>query len=623
MDGDKIASRRAQASYSQRSERFGREEQGLARWDVWLSRLRVMVFFSALACFGIGWSSTSGAALWHVTGGLLCVGFVILVGIHDHVERRRIRCRALCRINEQGVARRLRRWDDLPAVPIQIPASHAAISTDLDLFGRTSLYQIACTAGTLVGRETVRDWLLETCSPDEVRLRQQAVQELASQFELREDLQLHGAMLDASTTGPERFMAWTQADPWLARRRWLIYLTRLLPLAMLVTVVLTTLRRVPPEPGAIVFLLLVLVSGLLSVFLSSRVHDIFTTVSTRNAEVTRYLDIFGLVHSCSATSPKLAALKQDLMRRGGGASRRLRELNRIMWLASVNRAPTKIIVYIPLQLFTLWDFHILGLLERWQQRHGHHVRFWFEALGQFEALCSLATLAHDNPHWTYPDVDGASASLVATGLGHPLIGDDVRVVNDVEIGPPETFLLVTGSNMSGKSTLLRSVGTNVVLAQAGGPVCADSLRMPPVALATSMRIRDSLADGVSFFMAELKRLKQIVDEAHALSGADGRRLLYLLDEVLQGTNSKERHIAVSRVIRHLLNCGAVGAVSTHDLELATETELSRTCRPVHFRETVHGRGAERPMTFDYHLRDGVATTTNALKLLEIIGLGNQ
>ncbi len=177
--------------------------------------------------------------------------------------------------------------------------------------------------------------------------------------------------------------------------------------------------------------------------------------------------------------------------------------------------------------------------------------------------------------------------------------------------------------MSGKSTLLRAIGVNAVLAQAGAPVCAEQLSMPPVALATSMRVRDSLESGVSFYMAELMRLKEIVDLARDADPTKDRALLYLLDEILLGTNSKERHIAVVRVLRHLLHHGTIGAVSTHDLDLATSQRLAGACRCVHFRETLHDRHAERPMTFDYKLRPGVATTSNALKLLELVGLDDR
>jgi DNA mismatch repair ATPase MutS len=223
--------------------------------------------------------------------------------------------------------------------------------------------------------------------------------------------------------------------------------------------------------------------------------------------------------------------------------------------------------------------------------------------------------------------------LTASGIGHPLLHDDVRVVNDVEVGPPRTFLLVTGSNMSGKSTLLRSLGVNIVLAGAGAPVCATELRLPPVRLWTSVRVQDSLERGISFFMAELQRLKQIVDAARD-SGPDdpplalgatsphrgeSPRVFYLLDEILQGTNTAERQIAARRIIRFLVDQGAIGAVSTHDLTLAEGPELTPAARPIHFADTVSRDGEGPPMTFDYKIRPGLATTTNALRLMELIG----
>jgi DNA mismatch repair ATPase MutS len=188
------------------------------------------------------------------------------------------------------------------------------------------------------------------------------------------------------------------------------------------------------------------------------------------------------------------------------------------------------------------------------------------------------------------------------------------------VGPPGTFLLVTGSNMSGKSTLLRAIGVNVVLAQAGGPVCADDMAIPPLALATSVRVRDSLEYGVSYYMAELRRIKEVVDAATE-ARAEGKRVpFFLLDEILHGTNTSERQIAARRIIRHLLALGATGVVSTHDLTLADSPDLARVSQQVYFTEQF-SRGPEGPvMRFDYRLRPGVATSTNALKLMEIVGL---
>jgi DNA mismatch repair ATPase MutS len=230
----------------------------------------------------------------------------------------------------------------------------------------------------------------------------------------------------------------------------------------------------------------------------------------------------------------------------------------------------------------------------------------------------------DQPGWTTPRVEPSSGMLKAAALGHPLIPDDRRKVNDVEVGPAGTILLITGSNMSGKSTLLRAIGLNAVLAQAGAPACAAAFEMPPADLHSSIRVQDSLELGLSYFMAALARLKQIVDAAlRPGSGhldqdpTPARVLLYLLDEVLQGTNSVERGIAVRAVVRHLLDARAIGVMTTHDLALADEEPLKSAARLAHFTEQVHADGS---MTFDYRLRPGLATSTNALRLMQLIGI---
>jgi DNA mismatch repair ATPase MutS len=237
-----------------------------------------------------------------------------------------------------------------------------------------------------------------------------------------------------------------------------------------------------------------------------------------------------------------------------------------------------------------------------------------------EALGALAELRHDNPAWAFPLFDAAGRTLQARDLGHPFLKDGVRVVNDVEVGPPGTCLLVTGSNMSGKSTLLKAIGINVVLARAGGPVCASDMRLPPLALYTCIRVQDSLEEGISYFMAGLRRLKLIVGAARA-SDASATGVLYLLDEVLQGTNTAERQVAVRVILRHLLSLPVVGVVTTHDLTLADEEHLVRACKAVHFREGVEGGVDGVTLSFDYKLRPGLATSRNALKLLHMMGLG--
>jgi DNA mismatch repair ATPase MutS len=301
----------------------------------------------------------------------------------------------------------------------------------------------------------------------------------------------------------------------------------------------------------------------------------------------------------------------------GSASRSLSRLDRLLHLADVRHSS----VYPVLEVGLLWNVHVARGLLAWRRRHGTDAEGWMDAMGRLEALSAMAAVAGDHPDWCWPRFDEGREHprLSAEGLGHPLLHTSGCVGNDVELGPPGTVLLVTGSNMSGKSTLLRSVGLAVVMAEAGMPVCASRLTLPPVRLFTSMRVQDSLEAGVSYFMAELLRLKALLNAAEEGGGETrGRPLLYLVDEILQGTNSEERRVAGRRLIRHLLRRRALGAVTTHDLELHRDPEVEAAAVLVHFRESLDEAGAG--LSFDYRLRQGLATTRNALRLAERVGI---
>jgi hypothetical protein len=375
-----------------------------------------------------------------------------------------------------------------------------------------------------------------------------------------------------------------------------------------------------------------------SVATAGRIHDIFNSISSHHAEITLYRSLFREVAEFPSRSPFLLKIQRDLSEQEHDVQRHLKSLGCWNFCANIRRNGVLFLAYLVFQFLFMWDIHVLDRLERWKKRYGRNARDWFFALGQWEAILALSKLAHDNPDWVFPEiVDQKSAPVVmCRQLGHPLL-DEHRVPNDVTVGPPGTVLLVTGSNMSGKSTLLRSLGVNVVLAQMGSVVCAAEMRLPTLHLQTSMRIVDSLVEGTSYFMAELKRLKEIISQTNSSRRhtdsikyqpaprcdnglPEDRILFYLLDEILQGTNTYERHIAVSHVVRCLVSAGAIGAISTHDLDLAKTAELKDACVPVHFCESFVELDGKTQMTFDYRIREGIATTSNAIKLLEIVGL---
>jgi hypothetical protein len=599
--------------YARRRDAFAAEEARLAGISSRFSLLRGALFLAFVVCLAVilvqrgnpGWGWWAGAGFW-------LVAFFWVLPYHDRVIQRQRREGELRAINEEGLLRIARDWTRLPLPSLPEPDdTERPIARDVNLFGRASVAQLLGTVHTPPGKTALVDWLLHPANPEEIVRRQEAVAELAPEIDLRQRLEVSARPMDQARLDLEPFLGWAEGEPWLLRRPGLIWLFRLLAVLTPAAGLAGWLTPLPMAP----FLLLVTVNIALGYLLAKRTFGSFDRVEAREGDFQRYAEALETIEAGPRASGELLRIHDELMHQGRAAHAWMGLLHHRVGLSDVRHSAY---LHMLLQSLFLWDFHALLLLEKWQRDAGAQARGWLAALGRFEALAALASLKFEQPAWCFPVVDPAAGRFAAEGLGHPLIADGQRVSNDVEVGPPGTFLLVTGSNMSGKSTLLRSIGVNAVLAQAGGPVAATALRMPPVTLATSILVEDSLADGISFFMAELQRIQKVVAAADRAQG-EGRVLLYLLDEVLRGTNSFERQVAVRRVVLHLLRKGAIGAVSTHDLQLAEVEELRSVCVPVHFRETIHP-GGDPPMTFDYVMRPGVATTVNALKLMELVGL---
>ena len=608
------------------------QQQALAqicasRWSSF-AYLRGALFFAfaipILLAFANAWGFFT---LWWVLAGLGFVAFVAVALYHERIQADLKQARMLSRMHLESIARCERDWDKIKVPRVEIPPAFAPISKDLDLLGPSSVFQLLGITRTPLGTETLRSWIIEGSLPDDVKRRQAAVEELRPEFEWRLNFRLRCEQLAASQSGPSKFVEWSESPTWYQpQRKWVLWLARATSVIVIVSLVLLFAGLLPLTIAGPTIIAVAVINFALSVLYAGSMHDVFNLVSSRTNEAVHYVSLFDMASEFPAQSEQLKLLQQRLKRTGDGAQRNVQRLGFLIWLANMRRNGMLFIPYMIFEFLFFWDAHTLDLLERWKQKNGNRARDWFSDLGQWEAICALAKLAGDNPDWVFPTVqppDSPESAIVqGTAVGHPLL-DRGRVANDVQMGPPGTVLLVTGSNMSGKSTLLRSVGVNIVLAQMGSVVCAKGLRLPPIHIETSMRIADSLADGVSFFMAELKRLKAIVDTAKDHGRENPRRMLFLLDEILQGTNSRERQIAVSRVVRKLIDENAIGAISTHDLDLATTDELAQACQTVHFSEQFHEVDGKKVMTFDYQMRSGIAETTNALKLLELVGLGDE
>jgi hypothetical protein len=602
--------------YRERSQRFAEMQRQCASRSRWVANIRLVLFLAAgLSILRLLDPSAWIGATWFAAAATLSLAFLALVLFHNALKARCRWYEDLSKLNEEGLARRARDWAALPERDAVAPTPEHPYAEDLDLFGNESLFALLGTVATQPGRRTLRAWLLEPADPDTIRERQAAVAELAVLTDEREEITVRGRMMPEES--PDRvatFLAWAEDEPWLGRLRLLVWSARLLSIVPAVLIALD-LADIVPYTGWV----LALIVNLAFTYLAGggRIHKTFGRAFTRESSVQQYAELFRLLSSTAFQTQALQRIGSLLATGAISPYRQMRRLHRLNALSEVRFS----MPYVAIQALTLWDFHVMLLLEKWQSTAGRQVRSWLSALGEADALAALAALHFDNPEWAFPEVSTEKDSMVeAEGLGHPLLADDVRIANDVKVGPQAKFTLITGSNMSGKSTLLRAIGTNVVLARAGGPVCATSMRMPPLILETSMRIRDSLQQGLSHFMAELERLKGVVDTARRAATDRGSTLLYLLDDIFQGTNSAERQIAARKVITYLLETPAIGAVTSHDLELAETKELSAACVPVHFSETIEDGPEGRRITFDYKLRPGIATSSNALKLLEIVGL---
>ena len=512
-----------------------------------------MLFFAALACLLV--AAFGGNWLFF---GLTVLFFAAFTASFAHLGRINLQVRRyseLFKINDEGQSRLRRDWKSLPLRRPKVAPPRPAYAGDLDLLGHASLQHLLSTPTTGGGVATLERWLLTPAGVEEIRERQKVIAELAPQIEFRDEFALSGRLMGDAESVYEVFLRWAEGPTWLAQRPLLVWLSRILPV-LIVALIVAEIAGLTPYP----FWLLPLAG---SILLSSQqgkiVEEILDQVSDRQRVFQPYCDLFALVSRQSFNAPALRRLVDDLTADGMRADEAMKRLSRIMQFGDMRRS----MIFPVIQAFLLWNFHTLWLLEGWQRRAGRHTRAWLAALGTLEAYTALATLCFDHPDWAFPEVapNGENGGGIppeqtpvfsGRDVGHPLIPDDRCVTNDVSVGPIGTFLFVTGSNMSGKSTLLRAIGTNIVLAQAGAPVCASQLRITPIDLATSIRVQDSLEEGISYYMAELQRLKEVVDKADNEQARGDRTVLFLLDEILHGTNTSERQIAARRIVRHLL-----------------------------------------------------------------------
>ncbi len=546
------------------------------------------------------WLAIKGQAAWWWLL-LPLVAFVALAVVQDRITRARRRCERAAALYDQGLARLDDRWAGKGSTGERFLDPAHPYAGDLDLFGHGSLFELLSTARTRVGEETLANWLLAPAATDTVMRRQAAVAELRPMLDLREELALLGQDV-RSGEDAAALAVWAAAPTWTIARSLRVTAVALAALALIGVIVWIA------GFGALPFLLALILGRVFAFRLRGQVKDVISAVDGPGRDLALLSQVLSRLERERFSSAHLTELRAALDVDGLAPSQQIAKLNDLINLLDARRN----MMFAPFATILLWPEQLAFAIERWRQSAGPVVARWLAAVGEFEALSSLASYSYEHPQNPFPELVAGDASFDGAELGHPLIPESRNVRTDLRLGDELRVLIVSGSNMSGKSTLLRTVGINAVLAMAGAPVSAQRLRLTPLTVGASIRVQDSLQAGASRFYAEITRLRQIVELTKG-----GPPVLFLLDEILHGTNSHDRRIGAEGMVRGLMERGAIGLVTTHDLALAQiAEELAPRAANVHFEDHLEGG----KMTFDYLLRPGVIERSNALELMRSVGL---
>lgn len=576
-------------------------ESQVARFEQIHIRLGNIRLLLALITVALSWASLGSHLLSPGWLAAPVVTFVCIAYGHSRILRSQELARRSAEFYERGLARIEDRWAGIGETGERFNDPHHVYAADLDLFGKASLFQLLSTARTRMGEERLAQWLLSPSTVEEINKRHSEVRELRDELDLREDLNVLGE--DARIgVHPDELVKWAESSrtlsiPWMA---WVG--PTLAGLAVLGAAMWAIWDLVTP------FVMVVAVEAFLTYGLRKSLDPVLHGTENAFRDLELLAGVLERVESYSFRGPQLQVLQHELVSSGVTAQHAIARLRTLVDLINSRHGMFVRLIDAPL----MYSVQVAYAAERWRRAHGRAVRQWLAIVGEMEALLSLAAYNYEHPGDPFPEIVQGDPTFDAEGLGHPLLPAAVCVRNCVSIKGPTRVLLVSGSNMSGKSTLLRAVGINAVLAMAGAPVRATHLRLTPSQVGASIRINDSLQEGSSRFYAEITRLRQIVDLA-----GNNPPLLFLLDELLQGTNSKDRRIGGEGIVRALVGRGSIGLVSTHDLALTDISgPLDGQLHNVHFQDEL----AAGRMTFDYTLHDGVVTKSNGLELMRSIGL---
>jgi hypothetical protein len=585
--------------YSKRLSERESAVRRLYRRHIWLGNVRVAVF---IAIAILWWkASTKGSPYFYWLAAAV-LAFIGLIIVHRRTVRALETAKRASAFYKRGLARIEDRWSGAGDAGEQFRDAGHLYAEDLDILGEGSLFQLLCCARTRMGEQALAQWLLAPATQPVILERQAAVRELRDKLDFRERLAVVGES-DKIKADPAKLRQWADQEVELDSRRWGPFA---ITAAVLTTAALIygfiTLWFAP-------LLALASINFTLLYLLRHKLGRMFAGLDEASSNLNALAEILRCIETEKFETPLLRSLQIQLVSNGYFSSECIGKLSTLC-----DYAESRHNMFVRLlEFIVVYFIHVALLLQSWRIRWGTNVHAWLNTVAEFEALASLSACAFEHPLDPFPEftIPESTAHFAGDSLGHPLLPDKICIRNTVKLDKDNPVLMVSGSNMSGKSTLLRVVGINTVLAMAGAPVRAAALRLSPLHLGTSMRLSDSLQKGVSHFYAEINRIRDVVELSRC------GPLLFLFDEVFQGTNSHDRRAGTEGILRTLLEQGAIGMLTTHDLALTSIADVfPGRIRNVHFQEKLDSG----KLSFDYCLREGVVTTSNGVELMKSIGL---
>jgi len=587
--------------YSERIKKFQKEVLQLQKTNKTLSAFRLLSAISAFVLFYV--ILPHSMLLASLTSLALIASLIYFVRRYGRNDKRTKKLKGLIEINENEISSLKTRHNKLFYNGEEYLQANHAYASDLDVYGAHSLFQLINRCVSKIGNDTLGKWLNRPADNKEIKLRQEAVKELSDKIDWRQDIIQYGLSKKLKNDDPGFVGEWGKMPSPIHGNKILFYTIHALSFLAIPTIIYAFIESYIP----ILFLLLINLP--LQYFNNKKVGIVYHRASKHASMLKIYARIIEEFESQDWQSEKLKEIKQNLASKDSKSHIKIKKLSKLIELLDQRY---NLVIQIFINTIFFYELHLIFRIDKWKSKYGHEIENWFTNIGEIEALSSFANLSYNHPDWTFPEVTSEHFKLDMKDAGHPMIDEKVRVNNDYQLNGPGVIHIVTGSNMAGKSTFLRTVGVNVVLALSGAPVCAKRMLTSNVEVNTSMRIKDSIEENESSFYAELKRIQQVIEKVNKQENA-----LLLLDEILRGTNSKDKHTGSRALIKQLVKYNAVGLVATHDLELSVlEDEMPGQIENRFFDIKIDGE----ELYFDYKVQHGFCKTFNAPILMKKMGI---